>query len=149
MGPVRLPILKQLPRALQLEPDVVYFWGGQIPPDIRPSGLREATVQKAWAAFRTVIARARARPGKTSGPTRSRLRAKRSDEPILRGWKGRRTLGGLIAWRRRQLGLTRIALAERIKGERASRSQRSESATLNGIVSGCRGGRCCGAWRGR
>jgi transcriptional regulator with XRE-family HTH domain len=114
--PPGLPVLKQLPRALKLEPEVVYFWGGRIPPDIRPSGLSEAAVQEAWAAFRATLARARGRPEKTTSRARRRTRQP-GDEQALRGWQGRRTLGGLIAWRQRQLGLVPRTLAARITGQ--------------------------------
>ncbi len=109
-----LPLLEQLPRALRLEPEVVYFFGGRTPPDLKPSGLSEAVIQEAWAALRTVLTEERARLGK---PVKApRPRRKEGGQQALRGWQGRKTLGGLIAQRRRQLGLTRIALSERVKG---------------------------------
>jgi transcriptional regulator with XRE-family HTH domain len=114
-----LALLEQLPRALKLAPEVIYFWGGQIPPDIRPGGLSETTIKQAWAAMRAVIARARtpARPMKSIAPPASLSRPKRKREPGLQGWQGRKSLGGLIGWRRRKLGLTMEELNEQIRGE--------------------------------
>ncbi len=54
-GVPRAPVLKQLARALKLDIDVLYFWGRQIPPDIRAEGLSEETIREAWRAFRAVI----------------------------------------------------------------------------------------------
>jgi transcriptional regulator with XRE-family HTH domain len=56
-GVPRLPVLKQLARALKLDIDVLYFWGRQIPPDVRAEGLSEKTIKEAWRAFRAVIKR--------------------------------------------------------------------------------------------
>lgn len=111
---VRLPILQQLPHALKMEPEVVYFFGGRLPPDIRPTGVSEAAAQEAWAALRMVIAEARAIGGRPARQPRRRRRP--GDEQPLRGWQGRHTLGGLIAWRRRKLGLIPRTLAEQITG---------------------------------
>ena len=55
----RRPLLRRLARALKLDMDVLYLWAGRLPPDIRPAGLDEKAILKAWAAFRTVIAQAR------------------------------------------------------------------------------------------
>jgi transcriptional regulator with XRE-family HTH domain len=60
-GSPRRPLLRQLGRVLQLELDVLYLWAGRLPPDIRPAGLSDQTIQQAWRAFRAVIARARRR----------------------------------------------------------------------------------------
>jgi transcriptional regulator with XRE-family HTH domain len=54
-GVPRAPVLKQLARALKLDIEVLYFWGRQIPPDIRAEGLPEETIREAWRAFRAVI----------------------------------------------------------------------------------------------
>jgi len=56
-GVPRAPVLKQLARALKLDVDVLYFWGRQIPPDIRAEGLSEEAIQEAWRAFRAVVRR--------------------------------------------------------------------------------------------
>jgi len=56
-GVPRAPALKQIARALKLDVDVLYFWGRQIPPDIRAKGLSEETIQDAWRAFRAVVKR--------------------------------------------------------------------------------------------
>jgi len=56
-GVPRAPVLKQLARALKLDVDVLYFWGRQIPPDIRAEGLAEETIKEAWRAFRAVVRR--------------------------------------------------------------------------------------------
>jgi hypothetical protein len=37
----RRPILKQLPRALKIDIDVLYLWGRVLPSDIRVEGLSE------------------------------------------------------------------------------------------------------------
>jgi transcriptional regulator with XRE-family HTH domain len=55
-GVPRKPILEQLARELQLDPDVLYLWGGIIPPDIDPEGVAEAAIQLAWRFFRAAIA---------------------------------------------------------------------------------------------
>ena len=55
-GVPRLPILKQLARALKLDMDVLYLWGRAIPPDIRAEGLSQEAIKSAWQAFRGVIA---------------------------------------------------------------------------------------------
>ncbi len=54
-GVPRTPVLKQLARALKLDIDVLYFWGRQIPPDIRAEGLSQETIKEAWRAFRAVV----------------------------------------------------------------------------------------------
>lgn len=54
-GVPRAPVLKQLARALKLDLDVLYFWGRQIPPDIRGEGLPQETIKEAWRAFRGVV----------------------------------------------------------------------------------------------
>jgi transcriptional regulator with XRE-family HTH domain len=54
-GVPRAPVLKQLARALKLDIDVLYFWGRQIPADIRAEGLSEETIKEAWCAFRAVV----------------------------------------------------------------------------------------------
>jgi transcriptional regulator with XRE-family HTH domain len=101
-----LALLEQLPRALRLDPDVVYFWGGHLPPDIRTGKLSEAAIVAAWAAWRAVLkGRGRGTPG-----AKAALRG-----PLLHGWKGRQDLGGLLEWRRRQLGLARLGLSKRIR----------------------------------
>ncbi len=56
-GVPRAPVLKQLARALKLDVDVLYFWGRQIPPDVRAEGLAEEAIQEAWRAFRAVVRR--------------------------------------------------------------------------------------------
>ena len=56
-GVPRAPVLKQLARALKLDIEVFYFWGRQIPPDIRAEGLSEDTVKEAWRALRSVVKR--------------------------------------------------------------------------------------------
>ena len=56
-GVPRRPILNQLARVLKLDVDVLYFWGRQIPPDIRAEGLSEEAIQEAWRAFRAVVRR--------------------------------------------------------------------------------------------
>ncbi len=56
-GVPRTPVLKQLARALKLDIDVLYFWGRQIPPDIRAEGLSQETIKEAWRAFRGVVKR--------------------------------------------------------------------------------------------
>jgi transcriptional regulator with XRE-family HTH domain len=56
-GVPRAPVLRQLARALKLDLDVLYFWGQQIPPDLRAEGLSEETIREAWHAFRAVIER--------------------------------------------------------------------------------------------
>jgi transcriptional regulator with XRE-family HTH domain len=56
-GVPRAPVLKQLARALKLDVDVLYFWGRQIPPDVRAEGLSEEAIQEAWRAFRAVVGR--------------------------------------------------------------------------------------------
>jgi transcriptional regulator with XRE-family HTH domain len=55
-GVPRKPILEQLARELKLDPDVLYLWGGIIPPDIDPEGVAEAAIQLAWRFFRAAIA---------------------------------------------------------------------------------------------
>jgi transcriptional regulator with XRE-family HTH domain len=56
-GVPRSPVLKQLARAQKLDIEVLYFWGRQIPPDIRAEGLGEDTIKEAWRAFRSVVKR--------------------------------------------------------------------------------------------
>ncbi len=56
-GVPRALVLKQLARALKLDIDVLYFWGRQIPPDIRAEGLSEDAIKEAWGAFRSVVER--------------------------------------------------------------------------------------------
>ena len=117
---VRLPTLEQLPRALRIDPDVVYFWGGLVSPDIRVAGHSEATIKEAWGTLRAAVARGKgggpqAAAGKKAGRVSGAPRDPAQSD-VLRGWDGRDTLGGLITWRRRELGMTRIALSLRIKG---------------------------------
>ncbi|HEX5324758.1 MAG TPA: helix-turn-helix transcriptional regulator [Capsulimonadaceae bacterium] len=58
-GAPRLPVLKQLARALQLDLDVLYLWSRRVPDNLQLEGLSEETIKQAWQAFRAVIERAR------------------------------------------------------------------------------------------
>jgi hypothetical protein len=58
-GVPRAPVMRQLARALKLDPDVLCLWARVIPPDIRPEGLSEEVIKEAWQAFRAVIKSAR------------------------------------------------------------------------------------------
>jgi transcriptional regulator with XRE-family HTH domain len=54
-GVPRKPILEQLARELQLDADVLYLWGGIIPPDIDPEDVPISAIQLAWRFFRAAL----------------------------------------------------------------------------------------------
>lgn len=48
-------LIEQLARALEIDPDLLYYWAGVLPSDLRRTDIADKKILSAFQAFRKVI----------------------------------------------------------------------------------------------